>query len=80
LSDNVSFYYIKDLMVDPKYQNKKVGSALMKTLTKYIEDNAPDRALVGLYTGENLTEFYKQFGFVSSFGMTRRIGKAGGDV
>ena len=78
LSDGASFYYVKDLMVDPAYQNKKVGSSLMKTLTKYIEENAPDNALVGLYTGENLTEFYKQFGFVPSFGMTRRIAKVDG--
>ena len=75
LSDQSSFYYVKDLMVDPKYQNKKVGTTLMKTLTKYIEDNAPHDALVGLYTAENLSDFYREFGFVPSFGMTRRIGK-----
>jgi ribosomal protein S18 acetylase RimI-like enzyme len=75
LGDDLSFYYIKDMMVDPKYQNKKVGSALMEALTKFIEERAPAHALVGLYTGENLMGFYRQFGFAPSFGMTRRISK-----
>src|SRR4030095_9176143 len=32
LSDNASFYYIKDLVVHPDYQNKHVGTAMMKEL------------------------------------------------
>jgi len=75
LSDHSSFYYVKDLMVDPRYQNKHIGAALMAALTKYIEDNAPHNALVGLYTGENLAPFYRHFGFVPAFGMIRRINK-----
>lgn len=75
LGDDVSFYYVKDMMVDPKYQNNKVGTALMHVLTNYIEKRAPHFALVGLYTGENLAGFYRQFGFAPGFGMTRRIMK-----
>ena len=60
-------------MVAPAYQSKHVGAKLMAAITKYIEQNAPHHALVGLYTGENLSDFYKEFGFVPSFGMTRRI-------
>jgi GNAT superfamily N-acetyltransferase/catechol 2,3-dioxygenase-like lactoylglutathione lyase family enzyme len=75
LGDNVSFYYVKDMMVHPDFQNKQVGSALMLKLNEWIKNNAPDDVLVGLYTGENLALFYKQFGFKESFGMTKRIGK-----
>ena len=62
-------------MVDPAYQHKHVGAKLMTTLTKYIEEHAPHHALVGLYTGENLAPFYRQFGFLPAYGMIRRIVK-----
>lgn len=75
LGDGASFYYIKDMMVDQDYQRKNIGTALMQKLNEWLEANAPDDALVGLYTGENLSPFYRQFGFRDSFGMTKRIRK-----
>jgi len=73
LGDNASFYYIKDLMVHPDWQCKRVGTALMQELTRWLEKNAANNALVGLYTGENLAHFYKEFGFIPAFGMNRYI-------
>lgn len=77
LGDHASFYYIKDMMVLPSCQNKKVGTALMQKLYEWIEANAEDNALVGLYTGENLAPFYRQFGFRESFGMSKRVTRNG---
>ena len=73
LGDHASFYYIKDMMVSPEWQSKRVGTALMERLNQWIENHAPDHALVGLYTGENLLPFYRQFGFSPAFGMCRRM-------
>ncbi|HJS54071.1 MAG TPA: GNAT family N-acetyltransferase [Chitinophagaceae bacterium] len=73
LSDNASFYYIKDLVVHPDWQAKHVGTALMKELTNWLEHNAANKALVGLITGENLAPFYQRFGFVPAFCMIRYI-------
>jgi GNAT superfamily N-acetyltransferase/catechol 2,3-dioxygenase-like lactoylglutathione lyase family enzyme len=73
LGDDASFYYIKDMMILPAYQNKKLGTALMQKIYDWIEANAEADALVGLYTGENLAPFYSQFGFRESFGMSRRV-------
>jgi len=73
LSDHASFYYIKDMMVHPDFQGQQIGSSLMRKLNEWIETNAPDEALVGLYTGPNLAPFYGQFGFKESFGMSKRI-------
>ncbi|MGZ3998922.1 MAG: GNAT family N-acetyltransferase [Flavisolibacter sp.] len=73
LGDGASFYYVKDMMIDPYYQAKHVGTALMQRLNEWLEANAAPGALVGLYTGENLAPFYRQFGFGPAFGMTRRI-------
>ena len=75
LSDEASFYYIKDVMVHPDWQYKHVGSMLMKELTAWLDSNAPENAYVGLFTGENLAPFYKQFDFAPVFGMHRRGSK-----
>lgn len=75
LGDGASFYYVKDMMVHPDYQGKHIGTALMQRLNHWLETNGSPDVLVGLYTGENLAPFYKQFGFTQAFGMCRHIGK-----
>ena len=70
LGDNVTFYYVKDVMIHPDWQKKRIGTELMQTLTNWIEANAPSNALIGLFTGEGLEHFYKNFGFRQGFGMT----------
>lgn len=73
LSDNASFYYIKDVVVHPGWQSKHVGTAMMKALTSWIEKNGADKSLVALITGENLSAFYSKFGFTPAFAMVRHI-------
>jgi len=76
LSDNASFYYVKDLVVHPDWQSKHVGTALMKELTTWIEKNGAPNSLVALITGENLAPFYLQFGFRPAFSMIKYIESA----
>jgi uncharacterized glyoxalase superfamily protein PhnB/GNAT superfamily N-acetyltransferase len=73
LSDEASFYYVKDVMVHPSSQHKHVGSMLMKNLAAWLDANAPQNAYIGLFTGEDLAPFYRQFDFVPVFGMHRRV-------
>jgi len=73
LSDQASFYYVKDVVVHPQWQRRGVGSRLMKKLSEWLDANAPEGAYIGLFTGENLAAFYKRFDFVPTFGMSRRI-------
>lgn len=73
LGDNISFYYIKDVMVHPNWQHKRVGTALMQAITSWLNTNGGEKALAGLYPGESLAPFYSRFGFTPSFGMSRRI-------
>lgn len=73
LGDNASFYYIKDVVVRPEWQKKRVGTALMKAVTNWLDTHGVKKSMVGLYTGENLEPFYKQFGFGKAFGMVRNI-------
>jgi len=73
LSDNASFYYIKDVVVHPDWQSKHVGTALMDALTARIEKNGANKSLVALITPESLATFYRQFGFAPAFAMVRYL-------
>ena len=73
LGDNASFYYVKDVMVYPQWQSKRVGTAMMQAINHWLESYAENNSLVGLITGENLEPFYQQFGFASAFSMVRYI-------
>lgn len=77
MSDHAGFYYIRDVMVHPDWQKRHVGTALMQALMDYLNTNASDHALVGLYTGPNLHNFYAKFGFRGPnnglYGMTQVV-------
>lgn len=73
LGDGVSYYYVKDVMVHKNWQGRRIGTALMQELVSWLEKNARQGALVGLFTREGLEPFYKQFGFASGFAMLRYI-------
>jgi len=77
LGDNASFYYVKDVMVHPAWQNKRVGTTLMQELTNWLDANGAEHALIGLYTGNSLAPFYEKFGFKPAFGMNRKVERTG---
>ena len=76
LGDRVSFYYVKDVMIHPDWQHKRVGTAIMYALTRWLETNVVGNSMTALITGENLAPFYRQFGFTPVFAMHRRIRRA----
>jgi GNAT superfamily N-acetyltransferase/uncharacterized glyoxalase superfamily protein PhnB len=73
LGDHASFYYVKDVMVHPDWQGKRIGTAMMQELNHWLDKNGANNALVGLFTGEALEPFYQQAGFTKAFGMLRYI-------
>jgi hypothetical protein len=75
IGDNYKSFYVKDVMVHPDWQRKRVGTALMQAITDWLEVNAPDNSTVTLITSDNLSAFYKQFGFSSAHGMIKWIHK-----
>jgi GNAT superfamily N-acetyltransferase/uncharacterized glyoxalase superfamily protein PhnB len=64
-----SFWYVRDVMVHPEWQRHGVGSALLETLVAWAKANVPERALMGLFTGQALRGFYERFGFVGPEGL-----------
>ena len=75
--DGAGFYYVRDVMVHPDWQRRHIGSALMQTLMAQVGAHAPSGALVGLFTGGGLHDFYARFGFHGPnnglYGMTQVI-------
>ena len=71
LGDKIGFYYVKDVMVHKDWQGRRIGTALMQELMRWLEENVSHRALVGLFTRDTLEPFYQQFGFSSTFAMLR---------
>lgn len=66
IGDGICFMYIHDVMVDPKYQNQKIGTMIMNKLLeeiKKIKKENPDlRTYLGASKGKE--KFYEKFGFI----------------
>lgn len=66
IGDGICFMYIHDVMVDPEYQGKKIGTMIMNKLidevNKIKEKNPDMRVYLGASKGKE--EFYEKFGFV----------------
>lgn len=67
IGDGICFLYIHDVMVDPKYQNKKIGSQIMNKLLEKIKQTKLENPYVRVYLGasKGKEKFYERFGFVT---------------
>jgi uncharacterized glyoxalase superfamily protein PhnB/predicted N-acetyltransferase YhbS len=76
-ADGAGYYQVRDVMVHPDWQARRVGTALMQALMDDLRTRVAARALIGLYTGTHLHDFYAQFGFRGPdhgpYGMTQEI-------
>jgi GNAT superfamily N-acetyltransferase len=79
LGDGVTLSYLKDIVVLPQWQGRKVGSRIVEALLAIIRRTAEGGMLVTLFTGQNLAEFYAQFGFggpeTGLYGMSLDLGR-----
>ena len=77
LGDGATFSYLKDIIVLPEWQGRRIGSRIVEALLAIIHRPMPDGMLVTLFTGQNLAEFYEQFGFrgpdAALYGMSLNI-------
>jgi GNAT superfamily N-acetyltransferase len=74
VGDNLAVYYIRDVMVLPDWQGCGIGTALVQGLVDWLKEHAQPKAVVGLFTGDHLVAFYRQFGFTQAVGMYREVG------
>ena len=66
IGDGICFLYIHDVIVIPKYQNKKIGSPIMNKLLEKVNqikvENPNARVYLGASKGKE--KFYERFGFI----------------
>ncbi len=55
--------YIQDVVVLLEYQGKGIGKVIMNSLVNYLEENAPDKAFIGLFASAGKSEFYEKYNF-----------------
>lgn len=67
IGDKTIFLYIQDIMVVPEYQNKEIGTNIMKNILEKVNElkkiNPNIRTYLGASKGKE--EFYKKFGFIT---------------
>lgn len=66
IGDGICFMYIHDVMVDPNYQNKKIGTMIMNKLLDKIKSIEKENHNLRVYLGASKGKegFYEKFGFV----------------
>lgn len=65
IGDKTMFLYIQDVMVMPSYQNKKIGTTIVKELIKKTKEYKKESPTLRVYLGAEKGKegFYKKFGF-----------------
>ena len=67
IGDKTIFLYIHDIMVIPEYQNKGIGTEIMKNLLNKINELKKVNSCIRTYLGasKGKESFYEKFGFIS---------------
>lgn len=65
VGDNARIFYLQDIFVNPDYQKKGIGTAIVNKLLMYIENIRIKDCdiMVGLMAAKGKENFYKKFGF-----------------
>ncbi|PFJ05421.1 GNAT family N-acetyltransferase [Bacillus cereus] len=63
IGDGAIYFYIQDIVVHPDYQKNGIGKKIMNTLVEYLNQNAPDKAFIGLFASPGKTSFYEKYDF-----------------
>ncbi len=66
IGDGICFMYIHDVMVDPEYQGRKIGTMIMNKLLEKIKIIEKENPYLRTYLGASKGKegFYERFGFV----------------
>lgn len=57
-------FFLKDVVVLPDYQGKKIGEMIVRDLLAYIGRVGADKAYIGVMARPGTESFYEKFGFV----------------
>jgi len=57
-------FYLQDIIVDPDWQGRGIGAAIMTRLMSYLACTAVPGARIGLMATVEVEGFYRRYGFV----------------
>lgn len=65
VGDGRIVFFLKDVIVHPKYQRQGCGSLVMDAIFSYLRVHACDGAYVGLMSTPGKDAFYSRYGFIT---------------
>lgn len=63
VGDGLIYFYLQDILVDPEFRDKGLGSMVMDVIMAYIKNNATKNSMIGLMAAEGKGAFYEKYGF-----------------
>jgi GNAT superfamily N-acetyltransferase len=63
VGDGHMYFYVQDVVVEPKYQQKGIGALLMKEIELYLSTNVKTGSTIGLLAAKGKEGFYLQYGY-----------------
>lgn len=64
VGDGRIVFLFKDVVVDPRYQGRGIGSLLMESLLRYVNAAGCEGAYIGLMATPGTEGFYEKYGFI----------------
>ena len=68
VGDGYMYFYIQDVIVDPSYQGKGVGSVLMDEIESFLKRTVKPGSTVGLFAVKGKEKFYSKYGYLERTG------------
>lgn len=65
VGDGVMYFYIQDVVVDPRYQGYGLGDTIMKAIEAYLSEAAGEGATIGLLAAKGKETFYARYGYLA---------------
>lgn len=63
IGDDILYFHVQDVIVDPSFQRKGVGRGVMLAVMEYIMQKARTGTQIGLMCSKGRERFYESFGF-----------------
>lgn len=80
VGDGVKYFYLQDVAVDPAWQGRGIGQAIVEALLGWVGEVAPAPAFVGLFATDVAVALYRRTGFGTEglTGLARLVDPQGG--
>jgi len=65
IGDGGIYFHLQDVIVDPQFQGKGIGTRIVEMLMGYIAGKAGKNTMVGLMCAKGVDPLYQKFGFIT---------------